>query len=115
LLIGTNYLFKEKKIILMSKGIAISTILYLLVGVLVVGIVVYLVYTYVMNPILPETQCRALATSWCTSCSAVDFTGGPDASSDLQGCAGEYWTAPAWGDCEGQDVEDFCSTCCGIS
>ena len=30
----------------MSKGIAIQTILYLLLGVLVVGIIIYLVYTY---------------------------------------------------------------------
>jgi len=100
----------------MSKGIAIRTILYLLIGVLVVGILVYLVYSYVVNPILPQTQCRAVATSWCTSCKTVDFTGGPEAPSDLKNCVtqGEYWTPPDWTDCEGNDVETFCSQCCAV-
>lgn len=101
----------------MSKGIAISTILYLLVGVLVVGIVIYLVYTYVMNPILPETQCRALATSWCTNCKTVDWAvTGPGASDDLEDCVtrGGYWTAPGdWDDCS--TATTFCSECCAIS
>ncbi len=104
----------------MSKGIAIQTILYLLIGVLVVGIVVYLVYSYVMNPMLPETQCRTLATAWCTSCSTVDWTGGPGAPSDVVTCGANYWTAPAaWDDCDDgaatNGVITFCSQCCGIS
>jgi len=98
----------------MSKGIAIQTILYLLVGVLVVAVVIYLVYTYVMSPVLPETQCRSLATSWCTSCKTSGWVAaGPAASSDLQACGGNYWSAPTWDDCS--TAGTFCSQCCGIS
>jgi len=115
-----KYLFKEKESIDMSKGIAIQTILYLLIGVLVVGVLVYLLYSYVLSPILPETECRALATSWCTSCKTGGWTGGPAASSDLQACGGDYWTAPAaWTDCDDgatpNGVQTFCSQCCAIT
>jgi len=52
----------------MKKGIAVETILLLLLGILVVGILVYLLYKYVFNPVLPEQVCRSRATSWCTFC-----------------------------------------------
>ena len=111
-----NYLFKEEKSIYMSKGIAIQTILMLLLGVLVVAVVIYLVYTYIMSPILPETQCRALATTWCTSCKNVGWTDtGPDASTDLQNCGGTYWTAATWDDCSATATATFCSQCCAIA
>jgi hypothetical protein len=120
-LLGRKYLFKEKESVVMSKGIAIETILYLLIGVLVVGIVVYLVYTYVFNPVPEMTQCRALATTWCTSCKTMSWTGGPKAPKELgvpapatdTGCGHKYWTAPAWTDCS--DAANFCSQCCAIS
>ena len=100
----------------MSKGIAIQTILYLLIGVLVVGILVYLLYTYVMSPTLSETQCRALATTWCTSCNNVGWTDtGPDATTKLQNCGGTYWTAADWTDCSDATTATFCSQCCAIS
>jgi hypothetical protein len=105
-------IFKEKESIDMSKGIAIQTILYLLIGVLVVGVVVYLVYTYVMNPVLPETQCRAIATSWCTSCKTSGWTGGPATSDDLEACGGRYWP-PLPANCAAADT--FCSQCCAIT
>jgi hypothetical protein len=119
--LAKKYLFKEKESVDMSKGIAIETILYLLIGVLVVGIVIYLVYTYVFNPIPDMTQCRALATTWCTSCKTVAWTGGPQSPKELgvplpgtdTGCGHKYWTAPAWKDCS--DAASFCSQCCAIS
>ncbi len=81
----------------MSKGIAIETILYLLVGILVVGIVVYLVYTYVIGSPIDENRCRSMAISWCTSCKNAnggDWTkvAGPTPSTDLQTCATNYFS-----------------------
>jgi hypothetical protein len=115
----------------MSKGIAIQTILLLLVGVIVVGIIVYLVYLYTKNPVLGQIQCMGVATSWCTSCKLSNFgrtncpgTGcGPKAPTELgtsapdTGCGKLYWTAPTnWDDCwHGDNVERFCKECCGIS
>jgi len=97
----------------MSKGIAIQTILYLLIGVLVVGVVVYLVYTYIMSPVLPETQCRAIATSWCTSCKTSGWVAaGPEPSDDLEACGGRYWP-PLPADCS--TAATFCSQCCAIT
>jgi hypothetical protein len=112
----------------MSKGIAIETILYLLIGVLVVGIVVYLVYTYAFNPIPGQTQCRASAISWCTSCKNAVWTGGPNAPDDLQACASKYFSdskptnwkdeAPFCSDCVCDKVgteKTFCSQIAGVS
>ncbi len=97
----------------MSKGIAINTILYLLIGVLVVGVVVYLVYTYIMSPVLPETQCRSIATSWCTSCKTAGWdAAGPTPSADLTACGSKYWP-PLPGNCAGATT--FCSYCCAVT
>ena len=54
----------------MSKGIAIRTILLLLVGTVVAAIIIYLVYTYTQTPGLSAQECRARLISWCTGCVA---------------------------------------------
>ena len=80
----------------MTKGIAIETILLLLLGILVVGILVYLLYKYVFNPVLPEQVCRSRAVSWCTLCRNAypNFSCDPcyvPMSNDLKECADEYF------------------------
>jgi hypothetical protein len=70
----SKYLLKEYKINIMSKGIAIDTVLMLLVGIVVVGILIFLVYRYVIGPLPPQEECRALAISWCTMCKNHDPT-----------------------------------------
>ena len=88
----------------MKKGIATETILLLLLGILVVGILVYLLYKYVFNPVLPEEMCRSRATSWCTLCKNAygsTFTCPTDedgnivcyvpVGKDLSDCAKEYF------------------------
>ena len=54
----------------MSKGIAIRTILLLLVGTVVAAIIIYLVYTYTQTPGLSAQECRSRLISWCTGCMA---------------------------------------------
>jgi len=90
----------------MKKGIATETILLLLLGILVVGILVFLLYKYVFNPVLPEEVCKSRAVSWCTLCKNAypsfkcpDISdprdGIPDcfvpAGQDLKDCASEYF------------------------
>jgi len=107
----------------MSKGIAIETILYLLVGIIVVGIVIYLVYTYAIGAPIGEQECRGMAISWCTSCKNVAWTGGVNAPDTLQKCVSDYFSPPSgagWQstspycddcDCDKSGNEDtFCST-----
>jgi len=91
----------------MSKGIAIQTILYLLVGVLVVAVVIYLVYTYAAGPGLDQQQCRSLVQNWCTSCKIADWASGfgtISEDSDVEICVDTYF-ATAW-DPEGADCQD---------
>jgi len=64
------------------KGIAIQTILLLLVGVLVVGILVYLVYKYTTGPSLSVADCRASLSTICTTCSLTSWAG--DLSTDFK-------------------------------
>jgi len=78
----------------MNKGIAITTILTLVVGIVVVGIIIYLVYTYVLTPVIPENECRALAVSWCTQC-GMNWTTTIKASTNLQNCASTYFSSGA--------------------
>jgi fluoride ion exporter CrcB/FEX len=60
----------------MKKGIAIETILLLLVGILVVGIITYLVYRYSTSSSLSVTDCRGSLSTICTMCSIQkDWTG----------------------------------------
>jgi len=89
-----RYLFKEEKFILMSKGIAIRTILYLLLGVLVVAILVYLVYTYTTGPSMDIQDCRSRVTNWCNSCMIagwLDGFGTKTDTSDIYTCIEAYF------------------------
>jgi hypothetical protein len=57
----------------MSKGIATQTILLLLVGILVVGILIYMVYRTVMNPQISEEECKARWISQCVMCKNANW------------------------------------------
>ena len=98
----------------MSKGIAVNTILYFLIGIIVVGIVIYLVYTYVLGPPIGEQECRSLAITWCTACKNVqdDTTNWDDAgigaTKKLKDCASTYFGATIE-DCDTADEMNFCS------
>ena len=78
----------------MSKGIAIRTILMLLIGVLVVGVVVYLVYSYGTSPTLDREMCRSVVTSWCNSCKVANYSyplGWIATDSDMEKCIETYY------------------------
>ena len=75
----------------MTKGIAIQTILMLLVGILVVGIVVYMVYRYMFAPGLGQNECRAQLVSWCTTCKTAGWSGGFGLSDALRTCTNTFF------------------------
>ena len=79
----------------MSKGIAIETILMLLMGILIVGVIVYLIYRYVTGTTLGKEQCRGIITSWCTLCNNYDpewkTNGGPPQTEELKNCVHKYF------------------------
>jgi len=82
----------------MTKGIAVQTILMLLVGILVVGIIVYMVYRYFVGAPLGMEECRSRAITWCTACKNVNWgltAAGPTITTELTNCANQYFpTAP---------------------
>jgi hypothetical protein len=69
----------------MNKGIATETILMLLVGIVVVGILVFLVYKYVIGAPLSQEECRARMIAWCTSCSLACKTNADEWSGSTSG------------------------------
>lgn len=88
----------------MIKGIAITTILILTVGILVSGLIVYQVYRTTTDSPLSQYECRARMVSWCTLCGNMGWSGG-SMDSELSECASKYWgTRPA--DC---NAEVYCS------
>jgi len=52
----------------MRKGIAVRTILLLVIGILVAGILVYMVYRSFTGTTLSQEECRSRAISYCTLC-----------------------------------------------
>jgi len=89
-----------------KKGIAIQTILLLLIGVLVAGVLVYFVYRYFSGGSLSREDCRGIMVGWCTTCwtatrnvgavcatdwNAVACKVGPPASEELVNCASDYF------------------------
>ena len=89
----------------MTKGIAIQTILMLLVGILVVGIIVYMVYRYFVQSPLGEQECRSRAIMWCTGCRNGEWTAGQGtlAGTELETCANKWFSLPGLVDCNGAD------------
>jgi len=75
----------------MRKGIAIQTILLLLVGIIVVSILVYMIYRYTGGGVLNEQSCRSEMISWCNLCLGGKFQSGPAMSEGLKDCAKKYW------------------------
>jgi len=52
----------------MDKGIAITTIVLFLVGIVVAGVLIYLVYSSTTSPVLSSSECQARLIGWCTNC-----------------------------------------------
>jgi len=57
----------------MNKGIATQTILLMLIGIVVVGILIYIVYRTVTGSSLSEEECRARMISACIQCKNAGF------------------------------------------
>lgn len=100
-----RYLFKDEKNMVMRKGIAVTTIIKFLLGLLVLVILAYLVYSVFFAPPLSESDCRTKMTSWCSSCSLLAggeaWSGGSEVGADLSKCASTHWgiTLDATDDC----------------
>jgi len=71
----------------MRKGLATETIAKLLILLFVVGIVVYIIYRYVLNSPLGEQECRARMTTWCANCEFTKWQGGGSMGEKLENCA----------------------------
>jgi len=76
------------------KGIAIQTILLLLIGVLVVGLLVYFVYRTFSGTSLNQQECREKVISWCSTCSLGGYVlPGLDMGSDVATCVNTYYSS----------------------
>ena len=87
------------------KGIAIQTILLLLVGVLVVGILVYLVYRASGSSSFSVAECRAKLTDICTMCLNADWNPSINTDPTIISECSRYSEFFYWSD----------NYCCGIS
>jgi len=61
-----------------TKGIAINTIMLLIIGILVAGIVVYLIYRYASGRIISERDCQSRLTEVCVMCKNGDWSSWPN-------------------------------------
>jgi len=94
----------------MSKGIAIRTILLLVVGLLVAGILIYLVYSFTATGQLSVYECRVRLTELCTQCNNIGF-GDYTLNSTLTGECSKYSEFTGWGiinNCNNANTDDLC-------
>jgi len=89
----------------MKKGIAIQTILLLLVGILVVGILVYLVYRASGTSSFSVNECRAKLIDICTMCLNADWDASINTDSNIISECSKYSEFFYWED----------NACCGTS
>ena len=94
----------------MKKGIAIQTILLLVVGIIVAGILVYLVYSYTTGQTLSAHECRAKMMSWCTNCYNVGGGTSITLPLELSNCLSDMGITES----EGNDCDDVADTCEGF-
>jgi hypothetical protein len=80
-----------------NKAIAINTILLLVVGLIVVGVIVYLVYTFTSGPTLSVQDCKTKIIQYCTLCANVGWTG-IDTPQTLIDCGNKYPELSVWRD-----------------
>lgn len=82
-----------------NKGIAIRTILLLLIGVLVAGILIYLVYSYgTGSATLSISECISKVTSWCTACMTAEWQSGLTSDLEIRDCGNKIRGGLAWND-----------------
>ena len=100
------------------KGIAIQTILLLLVGIIVVSIIVYLVYSYTRSPTLSKTECLSIVTNWCTTCMVSGWDQYIECPSDVKAC-GKLLVGSGWWedntDCAHGTTLDAIKTDCRVT
>jgi hypothetical protein len=94
-----------------KKGIAINTILLLVVGLIVVSILAYVVYQTFTGSGLSREECRGRIISWCTSCSITDFKSDIKVGESLATACGDIYTDISNKDktCKDNVIKTFCS------
>jgi hypothetical protein len=72
-------LYKNKLIIDSMKGLAVTQVVLLILGIVVLAIIGYLIYsTFIAGgPTVVEQQCKSKFISVCSNCKAAGWTGTP--------------------------------------
>lgn len=75
----------------MSKGVAVHTIILVLVGLIVLVLLTYLVWTsFTEQKSIPMEQCRSKFMVWCRSCGYQNWADGINIPSDISDCLGDF-------------------------
>ena len=78
----------------MNKGIAIQTVLLLLIGILVAGVLIYFVYVSTKSSTITESECMSRVNSLCLHCQTNDWGDWPNTGDPIN----EVFYQPLW-DC----------------
>ena len=98
----------------MKKGIAVETLVKLMICIIALTILTYLIYRYVLQSGLGERECAARMTAWCVQCKMANsgeegaWSGGVDMDTELRDCVNEYFNLGA---ADPQDCTGFESNC----
>ncbi len=89
-----------------NKGIAINTILLLVVGTITVVVIVYLVYHVTTTPVLSMQECKRTIIQYCTLCANLDFGNLYGTPQKVVECGQKYSEFSTWIDNAGGNCRD---------
>jgi len=95
----------------MNKGIAIRTILFFLIGILVAVVLIYIVLTFITDGALSSEECKAIITNACNMCSIANWDSRIKLSQEVQECGKQgsvYWAFSDNWDCASGSMEWDC-------
>lgn len=95
----------------MSKGIATRTIVLLLIGILAVGILIFLIYLYMPSEQISVYECRSRLTGVCVQCKNVNF-GNIAIGTNLTDKCSQYNEFSGWSginNCNNANTEYLCN------
>ena len=92
----------------MKRGdVAISHVIAIVLGMIVLGVIIYFLYQNITNTQIDCQRCAAELTSWCARCYMSNWGRGPGMSDYLESCIVECNLASSPYTCD--TAQSFCN------
>ena len=99
---------------MMSKGIAIRSILLFVIGILVAVVLIYIFLTYISGGTLSLEECRVVITNTCNMCKIANWDSSISLSQEVRDCGkgGDWQKTQYWAFYDNDHCGDFMDVDC---